>query len=399
MPERAQKNQTGRLPDLPPPPGTTGVMPWLRKNLFSSPLSIFLTLLSVWIIFKIVPPVIDWAFVNATWSGADERACLSENGVRLEGACWLAISIFFKLLMFGGYPTEETWRIGVTGMAGGTGLVWFFFPKAPCRKWVGVFMTLVYPSFCFTILFGGLGLAEIKTRELGGLSLTLFVFAAVFLTSIPLGIILALGRHSRMPVIRISCAAFIEFWRGFPPILVLFSAAIMAPLFLPEGVSVDKIVRVWGVLALYFSAYMAEAIRGGLQVIPRDFYDSGIGFGYLKAMGSVVLPPALGFAIPGIFNTAVGVLKMTSLLMIIWVMALTGAGSYILQETKWGFISHLTLYVFMALVYWAIGFGISLYGRRFEKIVQATDEYKAVEHRLKASPLVAESTYSGSSVA
>ncbi len=353
----------GEHPDLEPPGSTVGIIGWMREHLFSSPINTVLTVLTVYIIYIIVPPVIDWAFISANWSGDTKDACVD------DGACWVFISVWKKFLMYGRYPDAELWRIQLSYVVGGLPLAALIIPGVPGKKWLAIFLLFVYPVFAYFMFVGdAFGLKHIETPLWGGFFLTLVVGVTGIVASLPLGIVLALGRRSDMPIIRAICVAFIEFWRGVPLITVLFMSSVMFPLFLPEGMNFDKLIRALVGVALFSSAYMAEVIRGGLQAIPKGQYEAAaaMGLSYWRMMGLVVLPQALKLVIPGIVNTFIGLFKDTTLVMIIGLFDLLGSAQAALTNPNWpGFSTEA--YAFTAFTFWICCFSMSRYSMHLER--------------------------------
>ena len=357
----------GTHPDLPPPPNTVGVVGWLRASLFSSVFNTALTVLAVFLLAVTVPPLLDWAIFEAAWTATGKEDCLKAQ----DGACWGFVTARFGQFMYGFYPAPERWRVDVTGVLTVIliGLVLFGQGK---QRSTGVLLFLVpYPVVAFILLHGGiLGLDLVETNQWGGMMLTLVIAITGITASLPLGVLLALGRRSNMPIIRSLCVIFIEFWRGVPLITVLFMASVMFPLFMPEGVNFNQLLRALIGVALFSSAYMAEVIRGGLQAIPKGQYEaaSALGLGYWKSMRLIVLPQALTIVIPGIVNTFIGLFKDTTLVLIIGLIDFLSAVNTGTQDVKWSAFSvPMTAYAFAAIVYFVFCFGMSRYSAWLEK--------------------------------
>ena len=273
-------------PSLPPPRLSVGVIGWLRSNLFSNWFNTLLTLLAIYLVWLIVPPLLQWAVFQADWTGTTRADCTS------EGACWVFIKQRFDQFMYGFYPEELRWRVDLTVWLVVIGAAPLFVPMMPRKALYGLVFLVAYPLLAFWLLHGGfLGLSEVETSQWGGLMLTLVIAAVGIAGALPLGILLALGRRSNMPAIRVICVTFIEFWRGVPLITVLFMSSVMLPLFLPEGMSFDKLLRALIGVILFQSAYIAEVVRGGLQAIPKGQYEAAaaMGLGYWRMMGLVIL--------------------------------------------------------------------------------------------------------------
>jgi general L-amino acid transport system permease protein len=336
------------------------------QNLFSSPLNIFLSFFAAYIVYLILPPMVDWLIINANF-GSDRSSCPAEAGSR-EGACWAYISSWWKLLMYGRYPEEELWRIRSVYAILVIGLGWLIIPNLKHKAWVALFMLIGFPAIAFVMFVGdSFGLMFVETPLWGGMFLTLVIAITGIVASLPIGVVLALGRRSTMPIVRSLCVAFIELWRGVPLITVLFMASVMFPLFMPEGVNFDKLLRALIGVMLFSAAYMAEVIRGGLQAIPRGQYEAAaaLGLGYWRMMGLVILPQALKLVIPGIVNTFIGLFKDTTLVLIIGLFDFLGMAQLVSTNPEWiGFYTEG--YVFVAAGFWIFCFSMSRYSAHLE---------------------------------
>lgn len=349
-------------PDLPPPSNVVGPVAWLRHNLFASPLHVVLTLLSLYLLWLILPPLLNWAVIHATWSGTTRTDCTG------EGACWVFIQQRFGQFMYGFYPSELRWRVDVTVWLAIIGAAPLFLKKMPRKALYGIGFLVVYPLLAFWLLHGGLGLQEVSTSRWGGLMLTLVIGYVGIAGALPLGILLALGRRSQLPAIKVICVTFIEFWRGVPLITVLFMSSVMLPLFLPEGMNLDKLLRALVMVIFFEAAYVAEVVRGGLQAIPKGQYEAAaaLGLGYWRSTALVILPQALKLVIPGIVNTFIALFKDTSLVIIIGLFDLLNSIKQATTDPKWLGMS-TEGYVFAALVYWIFCFSMSRYSMRLER--------------------------------
>jgi general L-amino acid transport system permease protein len=358
--------KTETTPDLPPPASTVGVIGWMRANLFSSWWNTLLTFIGLYILYLIVPGLIDFAFISAVWEGDSREACLGEH----VGACWPFIDAKFGQIVYGRYPVEERYRVDIAYFVGLAGLAALVIPGIPFKKWIGLFMLVPYPIMTFYLLVGdAFGLPYVETALWGGLLVTLVVAVSGIVASLPIGILLALGRRSKMPLVRYFCVAFIEFWRGVPLITVLFMASVLLPLFLPEDVSFDKLLRALIGVALFASAYMAEVVRGGLQAIPRGQYEGAmaLGLSYWRMMALIVLPQALKMVIPGIVNTFIGLFKDTTLVLIIGLFDLLGIVQLNFTDSNWSTpVTSHTGYLFVAVIFWIFCFGMSQYSSYME---------------------------------
>jgi len=357
----------GTHPDLPAPPSTVGVVGWLRTNLFSSVGNSILTLVALAILLIGLPPLLDWTIFDAAWSAKGREDCLKSP----DGACWGFVSARFGQFIYGFYPDPERWRVDVSGLLTIILVGMILFGQGKVRAYGALLFLFVYPIISFILLYGGiLGLDVVETNKWGGMMLTLVIAITGITASLPLGVLLALGRRSNMPIIKNLCVIFIEFWRGVPLITVLFMTSVMFPLFLPEGVSFNQLLRALIGVALFSAAYMAEVIRGGLQAIPKGQYEaaSALGLGYWKSMRLIVLPQALTIVIPGIVNTFIGLFKDTTLVLIIGLIDFLSAVNTGTNDNNWAAPNvPMTAYLFAAIVYFIFCFGMSRYSVRLER--------------------------------
>ncbi|MEQ8265895.1 MAG: amino acid ABC transporter permease [Parvibaculum sp.] len=339
---------------------------WARRNLFSGVGNMLLTLVSAYLLWVTVPPLLDFTIFSAAWTGTTREACLAT-----DGACWPFVWANIDQFIYGRYPSSEIWRVNVVFALGALAIVPMLMPSAPAKRFNLIFLLVIYPLIALVLLAGDRpGLRPVPTSEWGGLLVTLVVALTGIVVSLPLGIVLALGRRSSMPAIRMVSIIFIEFWRGVPLVTVLFMASVMLPLFLPEGMSPDNLLRCLVGVALFSSAYMAEVIRGGLQAIPAGQYEAAraVGLGYWQAMIGVVLPQALRHVIPGIVNTFIGLFKDTTLVLIVGIFDLLGQVRAQLSDPNWTVPQGaLTGYIFAALVFWVFCFGMSQYSNFMER--------------------------------
>jgi len=339
------------------------VWTWLRRNLFNSLANTVLTLAVVVFLAMVVPPVIGWAVTNATISGATKAACGP------DGACWTFVRMRLPTFIFGRYPPGEYWRI-FTALALMVLLAWPVVSERARHRWVFVALLLVaFPMIAGVLLAGGVfGLRPVDTNAWGGLMLDVIVCFVTVAGSLPLGVLLALGRRSTLPVIRTLSVGFIELWRGVPLLTVLFLSAVIVPLFLPEGVSIDRLLRAMAALILFNAAYMAEVVRGGLQGVPEGQEEAAytLGLSWWKAEFLIVLPQALRLVVPAIVNTVVDLFKDTTLITIIGLSDLLGAVEQALKDPSWLGLAKEG-YMFAAFVFFVCCFAMSSYGRSVEK--------------------------------
>ncbi|QJQ95501.1 MULTISPECIES: amino acid ABC transporter permease [Halomonadaceae] len=347
----------------PAPTHTIGPVAWLRANLFSGPVNTLFSLLGLYLLYLILVPIIQWAFINADWIGTSREDCSR------QGACWVFINARLSQFIYGLYPRSEIWRVNLTFALFAALIAWLVIPRLPYKRWVVLVTLLVFPVVAFFLLYGGsFGLPVVQTHRWGGLMLTLILAVVGMVGALPIGILLALGRRSKMPIVKSFCVIFIEFWRGVPLITVLFMASVMLPLFMPTGMGVDRLIRALVGITLFQSAYMAEVIRGGLQAIPRGQEEAAaaLGMGYWKRTGLIVLPQALKMMIPGIVNTFISLFKDTTLVMIIGLFDLLGIVQAALADSRWlGF--SLEGYIFAAFIFWIFCFSMSRYSQYLER--------------------------------
>ena len=356
------------VPAIPPPAGIRpGPVTWARKNLFSSPFSCLLTLcftgLSLWLISQFV----SFALLNAVWSG-DSEACRT----RVDGACWPFIGAKLNYLRYGAYPATERWRVDLAQAIGAILIGWLLWRNAPRRNVAALLFFGLYPIVAFALLRGvaALGLPVIDTTLWGGMMITLLMSVIGIVFSLPLGVLLALGRRSELPLIKAVCVFYIEVVRGVPFITVLFMANFMMPLFVPEAITPDRLLRPMIGTALFSAAYMAEVVRAGLQAIPRGQYESAqaLGVGYFSMMRLIILPQALTIVIPGIVSTFIGLFKDTTLVAIVGIADFLRAVETARIDPSWaGPTISSTGYLFAAIVYWFFCFGMSRYSQSVER--------------------------------
>ncbi len=361
--------RTDESPRMSPPVNNNGVVGWVRQNLFATPRDALLSILVMLLLVWLLPPIIDWAFVSAVWTGDGREACLAPG----VGACWAFVDAKFGQFMYGRYPVEERWRVDITGLLLIASLVPIAIPSVPYKRENAIFLLLGFPVIGFFLLTGyngWFGLTPVETSLWGGLLVTLVVAIVGIVISFPLGILLALGRRSDMPIIKTFSVVFIEFWRGVPLITVLFMSSVMLPLFLPAGVNFDKLLRALIGVALFASAYMAEVIRGGLQAIPKGQYEAAnaMALTFWQGMRLIVLPQALKLVIPGIVNTFIGLFKDTSLVLIIGIFDLLGIVQQNFTDPNWiSPVTPATGLIFAAVIYFFFCFGMSRYSAYMER--------------------------------
>jgi general L-amino acid transport system permease protein len=354
-----------------PPRSSVGTLAWLRQKLFGSVLNTVATLLSALILAALVWPTIRFMFIDAVWVGSSRVDCLEATVGRPVGACWPFITAKFAQFMYGFYPADQVWRVDLTYAIGVALLVPLLIPRVPWKVVNAILFFGVFPVVAFYLLVGGaLGLQHVETQVWGGLLVTLVITFAGIIGSVPIGIVLALGRRSSLPLVRWFCVAFIELWRGVPLITVLFFATYMLPFFLPESWKLDALARVLIGVILFAGAYMAEVIRGGLQAIPRGQYEAAraLGLGYWKMMAFVILPQALKLVIPGMVNSFIALFKDTTLVLVVAIFDLLGQLRAAFSDPNWATpVTLFTGFAFAGVIYFAISFAISRYALYTER--------------------------------
>jgi general L-amino acid transport system permease protein len=358
------------------PASERGLGAWIRKNLIASTGDTILTIIGIVLVAMILPQLISWAFINAQWTGTDRTFCatVAQGGIQPDGwsgACWAFVNAKFGQFMFGRYPIDERWRPILVAILFVALLVPLLIPKVPRKGLNAILFFGALPIVAFILLVGGVfGLPHVETPLWGGLLVTLTLSFVGIAVSLPIGIVLALGRRSKMPIVKMLCVIFIETVRGIPLITVLFMASVMLPLFLPAGVTFDKFLRALIGVSLFAAAYMAEVVRGGLQAIPKGQYEGAdsLGLGYWQKMGLIVLPQALKLVIPGIVNTFIGMFKDTSLVSIISMFDLLGVVKQNFSDANWATPQTARSgLVFAAFVFWMFCFGMSRYSMFTER--------------------------------
>lgn len=341
---------------------------WLKENLFSSKLNSIISVVLIIIITKTALGVLDWAFLSADFTGSTREACQS------TGACWVFIKERIGQIIYGYYPESLSWRVYLSFLMIAVSITGVLTDWLGNRKvWLFICCILMPITVWFFLKGGFLGLSPVETSKWGGLLVTIIVSFVGICFSLPLGVLLALGRRSELPVIKIGSVIFIEFWRGVPLITVLFMSSVMIPIFLPESMQFDKLLRALLGVFLFSAAYMAEVVRGGLQAIPKGQYEAAdsLGLNYFNKMRLIIVPQALKLVIPGIVNNFIGLFKDTSLVAIIGMFDLLGIVQAANSDPDWlGFATEG--YVAAGLIFWVFCYSMSRYSQKLEKTLTVT---------------------------
>jgi general L-amino acid transport system permease protein len=355
-----------------PPSSVAGPVAWLRTNLFSSWLSTAVTLLLGYLILRVVISFISWALLHAIWSvpynaqgQPDTSACIDARGI---GACWAIIGNKYRLILFGRYPYEEQWRPAICIV-----LFLALYVISAIRAFWRPVLVLIWIAALAVIgvlMWGGtLGLRYVPEDEWGGLPITLILATFGLAFAFPLSVLVALGRRSRtLPAVRMLCVLYVELIRGVPLIALLFMASVMFPLFMPEGVNVNKLLRAQIAIILFAAAYLAEVVRGGLQALPKGQAEAAdaLGLSYGQKTSLIILPQALRLVIPPLVNTFIGFFKDTSLVLIVGMFDLLMMGKVALSDPPWQSFS-TEVYLMLAMIYIAFCFAMSKYSRGLER--------------------------------
>ncbi|HEY3643314.1 MAG TPA: amino acid ABC transporter permease [Xanthobacteraceae bacterium] len=358
-----------------PPRLHVSLLALIRGRLFNSIGNSILTVLGIVGLAALALPTVRFLLLDAVWRGAQRTDCLTETVGREVGACWPFIAAKFDQLMYGFYPADQRWRVDLVYLCGALLLAPLLVPRVPYKTLNAVLFFGVFPLAAAVLLVGGvLGLTEVETRLWGGLLVTLVISYAGIVGSLPLGILLALGRRSDLPVVRSASVVFIEFWRGVPLITVLFFATYMLPLFLPGNWRIDGLLRVLIGVILFSAAYLAEVVRAGLQAIPRGQFEAAmaLGLGYWRMMGLVVLPQALRLVIPGLVNSFIALFKDTTLVLIVAIFDLLGQLRAAFSDPNWATPQTLfTGFAFAGMIYFVVSFAMSRYAMFTERRLNA----------------------------
>ncbi|MFZ4440150.1 MAG: amino acid ABC transporter permease [Syntrophales bacterium] len=338
-----------------------GLLQWAKTNLFNGVLNSILTIVTLVLLYKVVPPFVRWAFIDSLWFSSAEQ-CRAGSG-----ACWSIIPANIRFIIFGFYPHELHWR-PLVAMIMLVGLLFYSKNRNHWRPSLGYFWVVGLLAMGILMRGGLFGLTPVESDKWGGLPLTLMLSFFGMFAAYPLGVLLALGRRSKMPAVKTICVLYIELIRGVPLISMLFMSAVLFPLFFPEGLTVNKIIRAQVAIILFTAAYIAEVVRGGLQAITRGQYEAAesLGLNYVQKMRLIILPQALKIVIPPTVGILISAFKDTSLVVIIALYDVLKTTKSVLANPSWmGFSPEA--YLFVALIYFVCCFSMSNYSRRLEK--------------------------------
>jgi general L-amino acid transport system permease protein len=352
----------------PPPPAPKNLARQIRENLFDGWRASLLTISAIALLALLLPPLSRFLIFDAVWAAPNGELCRASGA----GACWAFIARKLPYFTYGSYPVAERWRVDLVLALGAALIVWLLWLDARRRGVAAILFFGVYPILAFALLHGApaLGLPRVETDLWGGIFVSLLVALVGIVVSLPLGVLLALGRRSALPALSLACAGFIEIVRGVPLITVLFMANTMLPLFLPENLAPDRLVRPLLGVALFASAYMAEVVRGGLQAMPKGQFEgaAALGLGGWQSLRLVILPQALRYVIPGIVNTFIGLFKDTTLVAAVGIFDFLRTVDAARLDPVWaGPTISATGYAFAALFYFVFCFGMSRYSLHVER--------------------------------
>src|SRR5277367_2739402 len=354
------------LPAERPPTPSAGVVSWLRGNLFNGIGNMLLTLAAAWFLILAISRLVRWALIDAIWHADSGREC------RGDGACWAFIAEKIRFILFGRFPYAEQWRPLFVVLI----FVGLILASCDRRLWGRRLMLLWLGGLVLVgvLMWGGiLGMSYVETDLWNGLPLTLILAVVGMALAFPLAILLALGRRSQLPAVRAICVAYIELIRGVPLITVLFMASVMLPLFLPTGLTIDKLLRAQIAFILFAAAYLAEVVRGGLQALPKGQTEGAdaLGLSYWQKTAFIILPQALRLVIPPLVNTFIGFFKDTSLVLIIGLFDLLTMGKVALSDPPWQSFS-TEVYISLGVIYIAFCYAMSRYSRGLERELGAS---------------------------
>jgi general L-amino acid transport system permease protein len=367
------KRQVGKLKGAKAPQASAaGGVTRIGRIVLASPVSSLVALCGLALVFWFAPSVLRFLFIDAVWNAPDGALCRAPGA----GACWAYIIHKLPYFTYGSYPPDQRWRVDLAMGLGAILVIWLLWLDAPRRRLAAWLFFIAYPIVCFGLLHGWrpIGLVHVSTDLWGGIFVSLLVAGVGIVVSLPLGILLALGRRSDLPVVRLICTGTIEFVRGVPIIAVLFMANRMLPLFVPEALTPDLLLRPLIGVALFASAYMAEVVRGGLQAMPKGQYEAAFALGlrFWQIQRLVILPQALRLVIPGVVNTFIALFKDTTLVATVGIFDFLRTVDTARLDPNWaGPTITATGYIFAAVFYFVFCFGMSRYSLFIERRLAA----------------------------
>lgn len=360
-PDPVAGRRTHRQP--PPPTEKIAVLRWMKENLFSSIPNAILTLILGAALIAWLPGFVRWAIIDPVWYTLDPDTCRDA-----AGACWAVVGEKHRPMLFGVYPYDEHWRLVVALIAYlGTAAITLTRRFWKWRILIPLWTAAI--AICATMLWGGIfGLTAVDTSQWGGLPLTMVLFTGTVVCGFPIAVLLALGRRSHLPLVKAVSVTIIESLRGVPLITILFVAVNVFPLFLPEGLEFDMLMRVMIGMAIFFACYQAEVIRGGLQAIPKGQYEAAesLGLTYWQMTRRIILPQALRICLPGIVNHIIAAFKNTSFVLIIGLFDILTATTAVMQDPHWRRY-FVEAYLFVAMVYFFFCYVLSKYSQNLER--------------------------------
>ncbi len=347
---------------LAPPLGASGPAAWLRKHFFSTWYDTAFSLIFAVLIYLALEAFIGWAFVNAIWRVENKHLCTHD-----AGACWAVIESRGRLILFGLYPYEEQWRSTLACLSVITTIALSCLPRFWSIRRLPILWVAGFATFVLLMRGGFAGLELVTSEKWGGLSLTIFIFSGVVVIGMPLAVLFALARRSSLPVIAKSFGFFIDIVRSLPLLTLLFAAAVVVPLLVPDWLQGNKLMRVVIAFAIFFAAYQAEIIRAGLQSTSQGQEEAAVALGmpYWSLVIDILLPQAFRNTLPSTINQAVITFKETSIVTIIGFFEVMASGNAAIGTGEWG-NQYVEVYVFLALIYFVFVFGLSRYGAWLE---------------------------------
>ncbi|MBX2809371.1 MAG: amino acid ABC transporter permease [Cellvibrionaceae bacterium] len=347
-----------------PPTHSVGITRWLKHHLFSSAFNSIITLFIIVFLVSVLPGLFDWLIFSANWSGANQDDCTK------HGACWVFVKAWAQQFFYGSYTDGQLWRVNLCLCLLISVIACPYLLPKNYRHKVAIGLFLALPVICLLLLDGRpLGLQYVSTEFWGGFSLNVLLAAASIIVAFPLSFLWALGRRSEMPFARSVSIILIEFFRGVPVLALFFMGSVMLPLFFPEGTNVDKLLRVWIVLILFMSGYMAEVFRGGFQAIPQGQYEAAdaLGLGYWQKTLLIILPQVIKVSMPNILATFVMLFKNTTFLLIIGIFEMLSTTQTALSNSNWLGGHAPEGYLFVGLIFWICCFSMSLISSSIER--------------------------------